>query len=97
MPHSCLLESRRSPPCVCQPIHPTANAHLERFHGSFKREVADGWSSSERSNLRHVITEYLEHYHANGTIRTGSRIIDPETLIGVSNGKVCRRQRLGGL
>ncbi len=47
-------------------------------------------------HLRRVVAEDLEYYHHERNYQElAGRIIEPETEIGTSSGKVCRRQRLG--
>jgi len=49
-------------------------------------------------HLRRVVAEYLEYYHRerNHQVLDG-RIIQPALEVGAANGKVRRRQRLGGM
>jgi hypothetical protein len=45
-----------------------------------------------------VIAEYLEYcHHERNHQGLAGRIIEPGAEIGTSSGKVCRRQRLGGM
>ena len=49
-------------------------------------------------HLRRVIGEYLLYYHHERNHQgLAGRIIEPGTQIGTSSGKICRRQRLGGM
>ncbi len=58
-----LLENAGVRPVRLPARSPNCNAHLERFHGSFKREIADRMIFLGEDHLRRVITEYLEYYH----------------------------------
>jgi hypothetical protein len=74
------------------------NAYLERFHGSFKSEVANRMIFLGEDHLRRVIVEYLEYYHHERNHQgLAGRIIEPAAQIATATGKVRRRQRLGGM
>jgi hypothetical protein len=50
------------------------------------------------SDLDLSLKEYLKYYHRERNHQgIAGRLIVPEAEIGYSSGKVCRRQRLGGL
>ena len=81
------------------PRSPNCNAHLERFHGSFKREVADRMIFFSERHLQHPINVFLEYYHGernhqgldgkiiNATKRIGSleeRSAEESVLAGCS-------------
>jgi transposase InsO family protein len=57
-----LLESAGVQPVRTPARSPNCNAHLERFHGSFKREVANRMIFLGEDHLRHAIAEYLERF-----------------------------------
>ena len=93
-----LIEGAGVQPVRTPPRSPNCNAHPERFHGSFKSEVANRMIFFGEDRLRHVIAEYLEYYHHERNHQgLAGRIIEPGAEIGTSSGKVCRRQRLGGM
>ena len=93
-----LLEQAGIRPVRTPPSSPNCNAHLERFHGSFKREVADRMIFFGERHLRHSIDEFLKYYHGERNHQgLGGQIIDPPKGIGSSEGKVRRRERLGGM
>ena len=49
-------------------------------------------------HLRRATAEYLEYYHRERNHQgLAGRLIEPGAEIGSSAGKVCRRQRLGGM
>jgi hypothetical protein len=71
---------------------------LERFHGSFKREAADRVIFFGEAHLRRVVDEYLVHYHRERNHQgLEGKIIDPGREVGLTAGKICRRERLGGM
>jgi transposase InsO family protein len=87
------IRSVRTPPSA-----PNCNAHLERFHGSFKREAADRVIFLGETHLQRVVDEYLIHYHCERNHQgLDGRIIDAGEEVGMTSGKIYRRQRLGGL
>lgn len=93
-----LLEHAGILPVRTPPSSPNCNAHLERFHGSFKREVADWMIFLGENRLRRAIGEYLEYYHRERNHQgLAGQLIQPGIEVGSSNGPICRRQRLGGM
>jgi transposase InsO family protein len=87
------IRSVRTPPSA-----PNCNAHLERFRGSFKREAADRVIFLGGAHLQRVVDEYLIHYHCERNHQgLDGRIIDAGEEVGMTSGKIYRRQRLGGL
>lgn len=77
---------------------PNLNAYAERFVLSIKSECLDRVIPLGENHLRHIVSEYVEHYHLernhqgleNELISAKNQNIDP-------NSSVQRRQRLGGL
>ncbi len=50
------------------------------------------------NSLRNAINEFLTHYHRERTHQgLGNRLIDPGEEVGVTEGSISCRQRLGGL
>ena len=93
-----LLESAGVQPVRTPARSPNCNAHLERFHGSFKREVADRMIFLGEDHLRDAIAEYLRYYHRERNHQgLAGRLIESKTEIGCSSGEVSRRQRLEGM
>jgi putative transposase len=87
------LRAVRTPPRL-----PNCNAHLVRYHGSFKREVANRMIFFGERQLQHSIEEFLEYYHGERNHQgLDGRIIDPPNGIGSSKGDVRNRERLGGM
>ena len=76
---------------------PNANAHAERFVRSIKEECLDRLILFGERHLRHVLPEYLEHYHRERNHQgLGNGLIDA-TPPGSGLGKVLCDERLGGL
>lgn len=93
-----LLERAGVQPVRLPARSPDCNAHLKRFHGSFKREAADRMIFLGEEHLRRVVAECLEYYHRERNHQgLDGRIIQPALEVGAANGKVRRRQRLGGM
>jgi transposase InsO family protein len=82
----------RTPFCA-----PNCNAHAERFVRSVKQECLDRLIPLGERHLRRALAEFLVHYHRERNHQgLGNELID-----GVGgqhhNGRVQRRQRIGGL
>ena len=93
-----LMEQAGTMPVRIPPNSPNCNAHIERFHGSFKRELADRMMFLGEAHLRRSINEYLEYYHGERNHQgLAGKIIAPRPEIALSEGKICRRERLGGM
>lgn len=87
------IESVRTPPCS-----PNCNPFIERFFRSLKDECLNHVIPFGQSGLRHLITEYLEHYHRERPhAGLGDQVIDPDPLLANRSGTVACRRRLGGL
>jgi putative transposase len=83
------------------PRSPDLNAYAERFVLSVKDECLRRFIPLGESFLRHVLREYLAHYHAErnhqGT-NIGNRLLFPdERGRPLRQGKVVKHERLGGL
>ena len=80
------------------PRSPNLNAYAERFVRSIKSECLNRMIFIGPASLRRAVAEYVGHYHQernhqgldNRLIRAG-----PSSVQGV--GRVCRKQRLGGM
>jgi transposase InsO family protein len=76
---------------------PNLNAFAERFVLSIKTECLDRLVPLGEAHLRRAILEYTEHYHEE----RNHQGLDNELIVadeaGNGNGKVVRRERLGGL
>lgn len=78
---------------------PNLNAYAERFVRSIKSECLAKVIPLGERHLRHLVTEYVEHYHLERNHQgLDNRLIEP--LPGNTNGRVGvvrRSQRLGGV
>ena len=93
-----LLKSAGVSPVRTPARSPNCNAYLERFHLSFKGEVANRIIFVGEDHLQRTIDEYLVYYHSERNHQgLAGQIIDPGKDTASSSGKICRRQRLGGM
>jgi len=93
-----LLEQTGIRPVRTPPSSPNCNAHLERFHGSFKREVAERMIFFGERHLQRSIDDFIEYYHRERNHQgLAGEIIKSATAIGSTHGRVRRRQRIGGM
>ncbi len=77
---------------------PNLNAHAERFVRSVRDDCLNHIVPLGVSHLRHVLHEYLEHYHHERNHQgIGNRLIEPRAGPANDNAEVRRKQRLGGL
>ena len=75
-----------------------SNAYIERFHRSFKTEVAERMIFFGEAHLRRAVEEYLVYYHRERNHQDlEGKIIGPEGEVNHNRGKICRRERLGGM
>ncbi len=80
------------------PRSPNCNAHLERFHLSFKTEVADRMIFFGQEHLQRTVNKYLAYYHSERNHQgLEGQIIEPGKEIGQRQGEMRRRERLGGM
>jgi putative transposase len=75
---------------------PVANAHAERFAQTVRRECLDWLLVAHESHLRHVLVEFLEHYHHERPHR-GLELRPPDPVPRPDCGRIERRDRLNGL
>jgi transposase InsO family protein len=80
------------------PRSPNLNAIAERFVRSVKEEAISRFILFGEKSLRHVLTEYLAHYHAERPHQgKGNVILFPGPRAeGAANGPIECRERLGG-
>jgi transposase InsO family protein len=76
---------------------PNANAYAERFVRSIKEECLDRIIPFGERHLRHVIAEFVEHYHRERNHQGLANRLIASTPVTDGTGRVRRRQRLGGL
>jgi transposase InsO family protein len=80
------------------PRSPDLNAFAERFVLSIRSECLDRIVPLGERHLRRTIREYVEHYHRERNHQgLENRLIQPSAGPANNNGRVRRRQRLGGL
>ncbi len=93
-----VLEQAGIRPVQTPPSATNCNAFLERFNGLFKREAASRVIFFGESHLRRIVNECLADYHQerNHQGRSG-KIIEPGAEVGLTEGQICRRERLGGM
>ena len=87
------IQTVRTPPSA-----PNCNAYLDRFNGSFKREAANRVIFFGETHLRRVVNECLAHYHQERNHQgLDGQIIESEEEVGLADGRICCRERLGGM
>jgi putative transposase len=99
-----LLESDRIK-IIRMPVRaPNANAHMERWVGTFRRECLDRLLIVGRRQLEHVLRVYVTHYNAGKPHRAlglrppDSTICPPNAAAASPHSlQVNRRDLLGGL
>lgn len=80
------------------PRSPDLNAFAERFVLSIRSECLDRIVPLGERHLRHVICEFVEHYHRERNHQgIENRLIVSAPEPANTNGRVVRRERLGGL
>lgn len=85
-------------PVRLPPRSPNLNAHAERFVRSVRAECLDHLVIFGEAHLRRVLREYIAHYnHERPHQGIGNALIRPPPQPANNNGRVKRRQRLGGL
>lgn len=85
-------------PVRCPPRAPNCNTYAERFVRSIKEECLDRMTFFGVRSLRRAATEYVTHYHVERNHQgLGNRLIQPAIMTRLQNGRVERRERLGGM
>ena len=80
------------------PQSPNLNAFAERFVKSIKTECLEQFVLFGENSLRHVIREYLAHYHAERNHQGIENVIPfPDVRLDRQEGPVVKAERLGGL
>ncbi|KKL27207.1 hypothetical protein LCGC14_2387480 [marine sediment metagenome] len=80
------------------PRSPNLNPHIERFMRSIKDECLLRMIFFGEKMLRNTTGEYLLHYHEERNHQgVGNKIILPGDEVGLADGKIECRERLGGL
>ncbi len=85
-------------PIRIPPSSPNCNPFIERFFRSLKDECLNHCFPMGQAGLRHLVTEYLKHYHQERRhAGLDGAIIEPDPLLANRNGAIVRKDRLGGL
>jgi len=82
------------------PRSPNLNAHLERWHRSVQEECLSKLILFGQASLRHALSEYVSHFHAERNHQGKDNIIlfpAAADRIGEKDGPIRTRERLGGL
>ena len=80
------------------PQSPNLNAFAERFVKSIKTECVEQFVLFGEDALRHVIREYLAHYHAERNHQGIANVIPfPDRRLETREGMIVKAERLGGL
>jgi putative transposase len=81
-----------------KPHSPNLNAFAERFVKSVKTEGLEQFVLFGENSLRHVIREYLAHYHAERNHQGIENVVPfPDRRLEARNGTIIKAERLGGL
>ena len=95
-----ILRSAAIEPLALPPRSPNLNAHLERWNRSVKEECLSKMIIFGEASLRHVLSNYLLHFHSERNHQgKGNVILFPAKAdrIGESSGEIRTPERLGGL
>ena len=95
-----ILRSSGIQPLALPPRSPNLNAHLERWNRSVREECLSKLILFGEPSLRHVLSNYARHYHAERNHQGKDNVIlfpAAADRIGSTTGKIQTRERLGGL
>ena len=77
---------------------PNCNALAERFVGSVRRELKDRIIFVGAASLDYALREFSAHYNAERNQQSlDNQLISPRVSVGSAQGRLERRERLGGL
>jgi putative transposase len=80
------------------PRSPNLNAFAERFVLTIKSECLDRIVPMGEGHLRKAVAQFVEHYHRERNHQgIGNLLLTPASAPANGNGRVRRRERLGGL
>jgi len=82
------------------PRSPKLNAHCERWIRSVRTEVLSKMILFGEASLRHVLSDYVQHFHSERNHQGKGNVIlfpTPADRIGEPTGEIQTRERLGGL
>jgi len=90
-----ILKAGGIEPIKSMPLAPNFNPFIERFIRSIKYECLDRMLIFGEAHLRHVIQNYVEHYHFERAHQSlDNDIIEPPPK---GTGEIVCHERLGGL
>ncbi len=93
-----LLEQAGVKPLRLPPRSPNLTPHIERFMRTIKEECLGRMIIFGEGRLRSSIKEFCLHYHHERNHQgLGNELIEPEEEIGLHEGEIRCRERLGGL
>jgi putative transposase len=93
-----ILKSAGIKPVRLPPRSPNLNPFAERFVRSIKAECLESMILFGERSLRHVIREYVAHYHAERNHQgIGNVIPFPDDRVRINGGQIIQSERLGGL
>ena len=93
-----ILKDEGAEPLLLPPRSPNLNAYIERFMRSLKSEALSRMIFFGEKSLRHAVTVFLEHYHAERNHQgLANELILPGDKVGMTAGKIECRERLGGM
>jgi len=93
-----MLQGAGLKPLLLPARSPNLNAYAERFVLSIKSECLDRIVPLGERHLRRAIVEYLAHYHGERNHQgLGNVLLRGSPEPANENGRVQRRERLGGL
>jgi putative transposase len=93
-----ILRSSRIKPLRLPAQSPNLNAYAERFILSIRSECLNKIILFSESQLRRVVTSYVEHYHLERNHQgLDNELIEKSDAIAMPNGAIKRKERVGGL
>jgi hypothetical protein len=95
-----VLRSAGIEPMVPPPHSPNWNTYLERWNRLVKEECLSKLILFGESSLRHVLSDYAQHYHVGRNHQGKGNVVlftAAADRIGEATGEIPTRQRLGGL
>ncbi len=98
-PHfKALLHREGIEPVLCPPRAPNCNPYAERFVRSIKEECLDRIVPIGAGSVRHAVSSFISHYHTERNHQgLENHLIESPPCPAIRDGRVCRRERLGGM
>ena len=85
-------------PLILPPSSPNLNAFAERWVRSVKSECLDQMILFGEKSLKHILDEFVAHYHAERPHQGIENVIPfPCAEAARKSGRIKKRERLGGL